>query len=161
MCPRVISVEGLTNAQEDLKMTYKNTMRAAIALLIGSLTSITQASAFVPIPTPRSAIVNQLAATPVEFVIGFSVNNGERFYNGHRGYRSHRNGYRFYNGFWFPNSAFVIGRSQPRNYDRPRYIRLSAAHVRWCENRYRTYRVYDNSFQPNYGNRRACNSPFR
>jgi hypothetical protein len=34
-------------------------------------------------------------------------------------------------------------------------------HVRWCQNRYRTYRVSDNTFQPNSGPRRQCVSPYR
>src|SRR5690606_18616996 len=32
---------------------------------------------------------------------------------------------------------------------RPRVIRLSRAHINWCKNRYRSYRVSDNSWQPN------------
>lgn len=35
------------------------------------------------------------------------------------------------------------------------------AHRDWCTDRYRSYRVSDNSFQPNKGPRRACHSPFR
>ena len=33
-------------------------------------------------------------------------------------------------------------------------------HVEWCAERYRSYRSADNTFQPNKGGRRACNSPF-
>lgn len=33
-------------------------------------------------------------------------------------------------------------------------------HIAYCSNRYRTYRVSDNTFQPNHGPRRACVSPF-
>lgn len=40
---------------------------------------------------------------------------------------------------------------------RPRY---SQAHVHWCYNRYRSYRVWDNTFQPYHGPRRACRSPY-
>ncbi|AZO12296.1 MULTISPECIES: BA14K family protein [unclassified Mesorhizobium] len=51
----------------------------------------------------------------------------------------------------------------PRYYQ-PRRIyrteRLSRAHVRWCYNRYRSYRAWDNTFQPNYGPRRQCISPY-
>lgn len=51
----------------------------------------------------------------------------------------------------------------------PRYVqprrvyrieRLSSAHVRWCYNRYRSYRAWDNTFQPNYGPRKQCWSPY-
>jgi len=33
-------------------------------------------------------------------------------------------------------------------------------HVDWCYSRYRSYRAYDNTYQPNYGPRRQCNSPY-
>jgi hypothetical protein len=36
----------------------------------------------------------------------------------------------------------------------------SSAHVRWCYNRYRSYRAWDNTFQPYYGGRRQCWSPY-
>ena len=51
-------------------------------------------------------------------------------------------------------------------YDRPaprRYYRagrLSSAHVQWCYNRYRSYRAYDNTFQPYNGPRQQCWSPY-
>lgn len=49
-------------------------------------------------------------------------------------------------------------------YYHPRRIyrteRLSSAHVRWCYHRYRSYRAWDNTFQPNYGRRRQCISPY-
>ncbi len=143
---------------------------SAFALMMGSLSLATPASAFVTVPTPRPVIENRLAATPVDFSIGFSFNNGSPYWHGYRGYRGYRNGYRIYNGYWFPEAAFIIGRGYgPRIYDRrvyerriyrPRVISLPYEHVRWCERRYRTYRVYDNSFQPNYGGRRECNSPY-
>ncbi|WP_336068118.1 BA14K family protein [Nitratireductor rhodophyticola] len=43
-------------------------------------------------------------------------------------------------------------------YGRP--VRLSRAHVRWCYNRYRSYRAFDNTFQPYHGPRRPCISPY-
>ncbi|MDN2566132.1 BA14K family protein [Aquibium sp. A9E412] len=55
---------------------------------------------------------------------------------------------------------------RPR-YVRPRYVRpgyarpgLPAAHVRWCDRRYKTYRAWDNTFQPYHGPRKACRSPY-
>lgn len=58
----------------------------------------------------------------------------------------------------------------PYSYDPyPRYVqprriyrteRLSSAHVRWCYDRYRSYRAWDNTFQPNYGPRKQCWSPY-
>ncbi|HEV7322682.1 MAG TPA: BA14K family protein [Ensifer sp.] len=52
---------------------------------------------------------------------------------------------------------------RPRYYA-PRYYRQTyyggGAHTRWCYARYRSYRAYDNSFQPYYGPRQACVSPY-
>ncbi|MBZ9819308.1 BA14K family protein [Mesorhizobium sp. CA4] len=47
---------------------------------------------------------------------------------------------------------------QPRRIYRTQ--RLSRAHVQWCYDRYRSYRAWDNTFQPNYGPRRQCISPY-
>jgi len=34
------------------------------------------------------------------------------------------------------------------------------SHIDWCYNRYRSYRDYDNTFQPYNGPRRECISPY-
>jgi hypothetical protein len=65
-----------------------------------------------------------------------------------------------------PSIQFHFG-TRPRHYA-PRYYvppqrhvhRLSQAHIRWCYNRYRSYRSWDNSFQPYHGPRRQCVSPY-
>lgn len=54
------------------------------------------------------------------------------------------------------------------HYVRPRYVRprparpyrLNRDHVSWCYDRYRSYRAYDNTFQPYHGPRRQCRSPY-
>ena len=51
----------------------------------------------------------------------------------------------------------------PRYYAPRRYYRaggLSSAHVNWCYDRYRSYRAWDNTFQPYHGPRRQCWSPY-
>jgi hypothetical protein len=35
-----------------------------------------------------------------------------------------------------------------------------SAHIGWCHERWRSYRASDNSYQPFYGPRRPCRSPF-
>lgn len=47
----------------------------------------------------------------------------------------------------------------PRHVAPPSY-RLGPAHVNWCYNRYRSYRAWDNTFQPYHGPRRPCYSPY-
>lgn len=62
-----------------------------------------------------------------------------------------------------PNIGIYLGVPSYR-YVQPRYaqprISLSRAHVNWCHNRYRSYRVWDNTFQPYNGPRRQCWSPY-
>lgn len=94
---------------------------------------------------------------------GFYRQQQRGFYNGHPGYRQPRPGYRRYNGFWFPPAAFsfgvIIGGSNRNgSHVRPGYT--NPQHVRWCSNKYRSYRQRDNSFQPYHGPRRECRSPY-
>ncbi|KQZ81430.1 hypothetical protein ASD64_10625 [Mesorhizobium sp. Root157] len=49
--------------------------------------------------------------------------------------------------------------AEPRRYYQPQ--RIGNAHVIWCYSRYRSYRAYDNTFQPYNGPRRQCWSPYR
>ncbi len=77
------------------------------------------------------------------------------------GWRGHRRG-NYY------GSAAVLGLglgllAAPRYYDAaPRrvYRTVGGSHVQWCYNRYRSYRAYDNSFQPYNGPRQQCYSPY-
>lgn len=71
------------------------------------------------------------------------------------GYRYNRPHYRPYYPDWGP----PVYRHPPRYRPAPMY-RGGNAHVRWCYNRYRSYRAYDNTFQPNFGPRRQCYSPY-
>jgi hypothetical protein len=85
------------------------------------------------------------------------------YYRGYRGYDYYRPGYRRYDdGFWYPAGAFVAGAiiggaiaNQPRV-----VVREGGDHTQWCYNRYRSYRAYDNTFQPNNGPRQQCYSPY-
>ena len=89
----------------------------------------------------------------------FYRNGGNYYYRGHRGYRYYRPGYHEYNGWWFPAAAFLTGALITGAINSgPRYG--GNAHVEWCYNRYRSYRSSDNTFQPNYGPRRECISPY-
>ena len=90
---------------------------------------------------------------------GYHRRDGYSYYNGHRGYNYRRPGYRQYNGVWFPLAAFATGAIIGGAISQPN-VRYGGSHVEWCANRYRSYRAYDNTFQPNYGPRRQCNSPY-
>ena len=86
------------------------------------------------------------------------------WYRGHRGYRKYRRGYRYHDGFWFPAGAFIagaiIGGAIANSNDGYYRGGGGSAHVQWCYDRYRSYRAYDNTFQPYNGLRRQCYSPY-
>ena len=87
--------------------------------------------------------------------------DNNEYWNGHRGSRHWRNGYRRHGDLWFPLAAFATGaiitgaivNDRPRSYG-------GNAHVQWCYDHYRSYRASDDTFQPNYGPRKLCNSPY-
>ena len=91
----------------------------------------------------------------------FSQNDGTTW-NGHRGYRDYHRGYRRHGDYWCPLAAFATGAlisSAIINNNQNR-VHRGDAHVEWCYDRYRSYRASDNTFQPNYGPRQQCNSPY-
>ena len=94
----------------------------------------------------------------------FRVARNDRgsYWNGHRGYREYRRGYRRHGDYWFPLAAFATGAlitGAIVNSENNRVYRGND-HVQWCYDRYRSYRASDNTFQPNYGPRQQCNSPY-
>lgn len=140
-------------------------------------TSFTPSQAFTPVPAP----VKAERASDVEAVQyyrrrgqvqewrgdgyyrrgggGYYRRGGYYYYNGHRGYSYYRPGYREYNGYWFPLGAFAAGAIIGGAIAQPP-VRYGGSHVEWCANRYRSYRAYDNTYQPYGGPRRLCVSPY-
>lgn len=101
-----------------------------------------------------------LRADRPRFSPGFERRGGYAYYNGHRGYRRHRDGYREHNGWWFPLAAFaagalIVGAAPPAP-----VVVAPNPHVDWCRAHYRSYNPYDNTFQPHYGPRAYCLSPY-
>lgn len=90
----------------------------------------------------------------------FERRGGRYYLNGKRGYNQPRRGYRQHQGYWFPPSAFIAGAIIGGALDNQSAVRSGSAHVRWCQNRWRSYRAYDNSYQPYNGPRRVCTSPY-
>ncbi|WP_084811203.1 BA14K family protein [Ensifer sp. BR816] len=91
------------------------------------------------------------------------------YHNGYRGYRYRREGYRRHSdGWWYPLAAFgagvIIGNAiaAPPRYVEPRYAesQLPQRHVSWCYDQYRSYRAWDNSYQPYGAPRQQCYSPY-
>lgn len=78
---------------------------------------------------------------------------GKRHY--HRHHRHHRRHLHVQPRFYFGVPAYRY--VEPRRHYRRGG---SSAHVRWCYDRYRSYRAWDNTFQPYHGPRRQCWSPY-
>ncbi len=128
----------------------------------------TQASAASPAGIARDAASQ--ASAPVEQV-QYRERDRDRHWRGGRHWDDRRHWRpREHRRHWRPapppRSGFYLQFGTPPRYApppryRPRYAtRLPVAHVRWCENRYRSYRASDNSFQPYHGPRQACISPY-
>ena len=143
-----------------MKTTIKTGLSAAMAVAMFA-TSFVAAPAFA-VPLPE---VGASQTSNVEQVQYYRERRG--WHNGHRGYRHERRGYRRHSdGWWYPLAAFgagaIIGGAIANDgYSRPRYEgSINPRHIDWCYARYRSYREYDNSYQPNYGPRRECLSPY-
>ncbi|MCA1440560.1 BA14K family protein [Ensifer sp. IC4062] len=142
-------------------MSGKWLSAAFAVLLLATSTAPTQA--FTPTPPKIEA---ESDATEVQYRPRGYYRYGDRYYyNGYRGYRYYRPGYRYYDGGWYPRGAFsagvIIGGpiARPR-IARPPMARYGNRHVDWCYARYRSYRAYDNTYQPYSGPRRQCYSPY-
>lgn len=140
----------------------KNTLKSGIA---AALAAAMVATTFLPaqtmaMPLPKVGASQSLDVEQVQY------RHRRGWYNGHRGFRYHRHGYRRHSdGWWYPLAAFGMGAiiggaiANP-HYVRPRYQGINPRHVDWCYARYRSYRAYDNTFQPYYGPRQQCYSPY-
>ncbi|MCV9906471.1 BA14K family protein [Brucella sp. HL-2] len=132
---------------------------ACLSLGIGVPAITASANAAQPTALIAPAITPS-AQAPVENVQYYDYRGDRRYWRHDRpryrdGYRHYRPHYRPYYRDWGP----PVYRHPPRYRPAPMY-RGGNAHVRWCYNRYRSYRAYDNTFQPNYGPRRQCYSPY-
>ncbi len=91
-----------------------------------------------------------------------------RHYNGDHYYRP-----RYYRPYYYRYRPSVyLDFSSPYYYDNDYYeppvysqrvyrrVQMSAEHVDWCYDRYRSYRESDNTYQPYNGPRRQCYSPY-
>lgn len=113
-----------------------------------------QAATFAGVPVPEASAVEK-----VQYRYDRRQRHAERHWHGRRGSRERRAGYRRHSdGWWYPLTAFglgaAVGSAIANNRD------AGGSHVSWCANRYRSYRAYDNTFQPNYGPRKGCVTPY-
>lgn len=134
----------------------------AASFAVTSIIPANAASIYVPQKANVSSDVQQVDWRGRDRVV---IRDGRHYWRGHRGSRHWRHGYRRHGDFWFPLAAFATGAiiSGAIANDRPPprvYRGGGNAHVRWCYNRYRSYRASDNTFQPYNGPRQQCYSPY-
>ncbi|MCQ1572967.1 BA14K family protein [Neorhizobium galegae] len=153
----------------------KKKLAVAVLSLIAAFSGVAPAQAFPSIGAPR--IERSQDIQQVQYWRDRDGWEGRRYYrdryDGDRRYRRHRRG---------PDAGAIIGglalgaiiggalaqprytpryapRYAPRYYAPRRYVGGNS-HVNWCYARYRSYRAYDNTFQPYYGPRQQCYSPY-
>jgi len=96
-------------------------------------------------------------------------NRAQRRYDRRRTYRRNRHGPRYnrrrgrnqhyYNGFWYA-VPFWLGATT--YYQDPYYApRRGNRHVRWCQDRYRSYRIRTDTYRGFDGYDHRCRSPYR
>lgn len=149
-----------------MKTVFRNAAVAALASVI-AFTGIIPAQAQVIRPTApiaASSDVNNVQFRRDRYE-RYNRYEARRYWRGHRGYRERRAGHRYHNGYWYPLAAFAAGAiiggaiaNQPRAV--PRAGNINPQHYQWCQNRYRSYDSYSNTFQPYNGPRQQCLSPY-
>lgn len=139
-----------------------NTVRIICCMAVLALAQLVTPASAGSLPRPVVTIGNPGWVEDVGYWRGFHVIGGVHYYNGYRGVVIARPGYRYYGGYWFPRAAFAAGVITSRTIVHPALPmrRLTAAHIRWCLDRYRSYRVNDNTYQPYDGPREQCWSPY-
>lgn len=143
-----------------MKNMFKGGIAAALAAAMFATTFVPVQATAMPLPK-----IGVSQSTDVEQAQYRRDRRG--WHRGHRGYRHHRPGYRRHSdGWWYPLAAFgagaIIGGAIANDgYARPpRNAGINPRHTDWCYARYRSYRAYDNTFQPYNGPRQQCYSPY-
>ncbi|ACI55777.1 BA14K family protein [Rhizobium leguminosarum bv. trifolii WSM2304] len=84
-------------------------------------------------------------------------------YGGYYGtpYRYYGSPYRYYGSpYRYYGSPYRYYGRPYRSYASSAYYGGGGSHEAWCYSRYRSYRAFDNTFQPYYGPRRQCVGPY-
>jgi hypothetical protein len=161
-------------------MTYGKLATVVCALAIGGAAIAPMAAGAAPLHMPAAAVTPSSDVVPAQFIVRQTPHAGPMYYlNGpgpaaggyYGGYRHHHRDYHHYRGndllLPFALGAIAGGVIAGPTYVSPYYERRvvpgysgGSAHVRWCYNRYRSYRASDNTFQPYHGPRQQCWSPY-
>lgn len=164
-------------------------MKRLSIIALSLVTALTSAPPVVAFPTIVAPDVEALQAQPVRYRGGYhgGYRGGYYRHNGGDGWgwalgglaagaiiggmlaqpRYYGSGYYdqgYYGSTYYGPYYYGSTRYYAPRYYAPRYYRRAYyggdAHTRWCYARYRSYRAYDDTFQPYHGPRRACVSPY-
>jgi BA14K-like protein len=150
ICSFRLHVQSDARKREMTRRTLNALCAAGLSAAIGTTSTVAQSAPFQPAgPTPQIVLAKYNGDD-------FRRHGDAAYYHGHKGYRHKRDGYRYYNGFWFPLAAFGLGALIGSTVSRSN----TNAHIEWCYDHYRSYRAYDNTYQPYNGPRRQCYSPY-
>ncbi|MBD9374017.1 BA14K family protein [Rhizobium sp. ARZ01] len=85
-----------------------------------------------------------------------TLRGGSRYHRGFLGSRFYRDGYfRYRDGYWYPRSAFSTGELLGDVTVGPGAPVYGMTAEQWCANRYRSYRLSDNTYLPRTGGPRV------
>jgi hypothetical protein len=143
-------------------------MRKLAVILISAVTAFSgalPAHAFPGVSAPKVEVAQQ--AEKVQWRDGWR--RGGPRYRYYRHGRHHGHYYRRHRHHHGHAGAIIGGLAagaiiggalaQPR-YVRPHRYAGASSHTQWCYGRYRSYRAFDNTYQPYGGPRRQCYSPY-
>ncbi|MEO1747577.1 MAG: BA14K family protein [Pseudomonadota bacterium] len=145
-----------------MRRVFSSAIASALVALLAAAGTVSAA------PT-NPGKVNAVQQSQVELVhhrhyrglrFGFTLRSGHVYFRGYRGYVHPRKGYIFHHGYYFPRHVVHPRVVRPKIVHPAPIIRLSAAHVRWCYARYKTYRHHDNTYAYKVGKRTYCRSPY-
>lgn len=125
----------------------------ATSFAVASIAPVNAAPVYVPQTANVSSNVKDVAWRGHNRVY---IRDGRHYWRGHRGYRHWRHGYRRHGDFWFPLAAFATGAIISGAIANDRPPTYGGSHEARCYARYRSYRAYDNTYQPYNGPRRQC-----
>lgn len=125
----------------------------ATSFAVASIAPANAAPVYVPQKAAVSSDVQDVAWRGHNRVY---MRNGRHYWRGHRGYDRWRPGYRRHGDFWFPLAAFATGAIISGAIANDRPPAYGSSHEARCYARYKSYRAYDNTYQPYNGPRRQC-----
>jgi len=146
-----------------LKKTKYAGLLVAAAMAVTALPAAGTATAAPMAPLPKIA-----APANAELPDVVEVGHKRKYRKLKRKYKKHhkRHYKRYHKHRHFDAGSFIAGTllgviiTHPRPHYVYDYRYLPRVHVHYCTKRYKSYRLWDNSWQPYHGPRRLCRSPY-